>query len=92
MSDKIIGMTKEDVLQAMHDLDTNKYQQMFNNLPSDMIKDLHMPNTTQTTSMLEMFGAVFAYYSEKILYPYVSDLIELNNKKITEDVQKLLAK
>lgn len=38
MSDKIIGMTKEEVLQAMKELDERKYQKMFNDLSSDMIK------------------------------------------------------
>lgn len=82
MDDKIIGMTKEEVLQAMHNLDAKTYAAKFNTLGIEL-------KNNPTLAGLEKF---FNQYSNEVLYPFVSELVETNNKKITEDIKQLLSK
>lgn len=82
MSNGIIGMTKEEVLQTMHGLDATTYQAKLNALSVEL-------KINPTPAKIESF---FSRYSDEILYPFVSELVEANNKKVTEDVKKLLSK
>jgi len=89
VSEKIIGMTKKEVFETMRHLNNRKYHTVFNALYFDTIRHLHSQTTKDVFASLEIFSAV---YTENILYPFVSDLIEANNKKITEDIKQLLSK
>jgi len=89
VSEKMIGMTKKEVFETMRHLDNRKYHTLFNALYFDTIRHLHSQTTKDVLASLEIFSAV---YTENILYPFVSDLIETNNKKITEDIKQLFAK
>lgn len=77
------GFEKEEVLKEMQKLNDSKYNQILEAMMISMGGGISQNLPANLIPFINM-------YAEKILYPFVCDLIEANNKKITRDVRDFI--
>lgn len=80
----MVGMNRTEVLAAMDKLDKDTYAALLN----QVTKPLHGTSTPN----IQTVAAVLDAYITKVVRPFMAELIELNNAKISEDIKTLLSR
>lgn len=86
--DKTIGMSKEELLKLFNKLDESKYSNILNSIPLNINPQMILSNPAMFERQITQFWNT---YVECVLYPFASEIIEANNKRVKEDVEKLLS-
>lgn len=77
-------MSKDDVINTINKLNQDKYDKIYQDNRVRLIKQYG----DMTENYIENF---FIFYRDNIIPQITAEIIEANNKKITEDIKKLLS-
>jgi hypothetical protein len=81
----IIGFTRDEVLGKLDELNGTKYEQLYTQERNSLIAQFG----NGSIKYIEQF---FLWYIDTIVPQMLADLIDANNKKINDDIQKLISK
>jgi hypothetical protein len=82
---KMVGMNKQEVIDQISELNKSKYESMYTNKRNEMINKYGEKSP-------DFFDNFSCWYLQEFAPQFVSEIIEENNKKISDDIQKLLSK